>query len=83
MNLVDFVVTKIISEEKDYMYEFYNMTREEAENEKEDFWRKYLLSYGMKQVIEVKDIGGKQIKTKYINSQEGEKPYKVGDRGVH
>lgn len=83
MNLIDFVVRKIISEEKGFMYEFNNMTKEEAENEKEDFWREYLLSHGIKQVIEVEDMGGKQIKTKYINLDKGEKPYKVGDNGLH
>ena len=50
------------------------MTRKEAENEKEDFWRKYLLSYRMKQVIEIEDMGGKQIKTEYINLNKGDKP---------
>lgn len=83
MNLIDFVVNKIISEEKGYMYQFNNLTKKEAENEKEEFWRKYLLSYGMKQVIEIEDMGGKQIKTKYINLDKGEKPYKSGDKGLH
>lgn len=83
MNLIDFVVRKIINEEKAYMYEFNNMTKKEAEREKDFFWREYLLSYGMKQVIEVEDMGGKQIKTEYINLDKGEKPYKVGDKGLH
>lgn len=83
MNLIDFVVRNIISEEEGFMYEFNNMTKEEAKNEKEDFWREYLLSKGIKQVIEIEDMGGKQIKTEYINLDKGEKPYKIGDKGLH
>lgn len=83
MNLIDFIVRNIISEEKGFMYEFNDMTKKEVEKENEDYWREYLLSYGLKQVIEVEDMGGKSVKTKYINLDKGQKPYKVGDKGLH
>lgn len=83
MNLIDFIVRNIISEEKGFMYEFNDMTKEEAEKENEDYWREYLLSYGLKQVIEIEDMGGKSVKTEYINLDKGQKPYKVGDKGLH
>lgn len=83
MNLIDFIVRRIISEEKGFMYEFNNMTKEEVEKENEDYWREYLLSYGLKQVIEVEDMGGKSVEIEYINLDKGQKPYKVGDKGLH
>lgn len=83
MNLIDFVVTKIVSEEEGFMYEFESLTKEEAEQEKEEFWKEFLLSRGLRQVIEVEDMGGKQVRTEYINLSKNEKPYKVGDKGVH
>ena len=38
MNLVDCWVTEILSETKGKMYELYDITKEEAENE-EDWWQ--------------------------------------------
>lgn len=37
----------------------------------------------MKQVLEIEDMGGKQIKTEYINLDKGEKPYRIGDKGLY
>ena len=41
------------------------------------------MSRGLKQVIEIEDMGGKKVKTEYINLDKGERPYRVGDKGLH
>ena len=82
MNLVDFWVKEIISETKGKMYELYEMSKEEAENE-EDWWKEILFCYGLKQELIVEDMGGTQKKTKFINLSKGEKPDKIGDKGSH
>ena len=89
MNLIDFWVTKIISEEYGKMYKLMNidLEKEKQEIDKEDGnddeWIEYLQDDGIKQVIEVKDMGGKRIETVYKNLSIGEKPYKIGDKGVY
>ena len=89
MNLIDFWVTKIISEEYGKMYKLMNIDLEkekkeiDKEDDNDDEWIEYLQDDGIKQVIEVKDMGGKQIKTVYKNLSIGEKPYKIGDKGVY
>ena len=82
MNLVDFWVKEIISETKGKMYELYDMTKEETENE-EDWWKEILFCDGLKQELIVEDMGGTQKKTEFINLTKGEKPYKVGYKGSH
>ena len=83
MNLVDFWVTEIISETKGKMYELYGMSKEEAENEEELWWKEILFCDGLKQELIVEDMGGIQKKTRFINLTKGEKPYKVDYRGKH
>ena len=82
MNLIDFWVTEILSETKGKMYELYEMSKEEAENE-EDWLKEILFCDGLKQELIVKDMGGTHKKTKFINLTKGEKPYKVGCKGSH
>ena len=82
MNLVDFWVKEIISETKGKMYELYDMTKEEAENE-EGWWKEFLFCDGLKQELIVEDMGGTHKKTEFINLTKGEKPYKVGHKGKH
>ena len=82
MNLVDFWVKEIISETKGKMYELYDMTKEEAENE-EDWLKEILFCDALKQELIVEDMGGTQKKTEFINLTKGEKPYKVGYKGKH
>ena len=83
MNLVDFWVKEIISETKGKMYELYEMSKEEAESEEEDWWKEILFCDGLKQELIVEDMGGTQKKTEFINLTKGEKPYKVGYKGSH
>ena len=83
MNLVDFWVKEIISETKGKMYELYEMSKEEAENEEELWWKEILFCDGLKQELIVEDMGGTYKKTKFINLTKGEKPYKVGHKGKH
>ena len=83
MNLVDFWVTEIISETKGKMYELYGMSKEEAEVEKEEWWKEILFCDGLKQEIVVEDMGGTYKETRFINLTKGEKPYKVGSKGKH
>ncbi len=83
MNLIDFWVTEIISETKGKMYELYGMSKEEAEVEKEEWWKEILFCDGLKQELIVKDMGGTHKKVKYINLSKGEKPYKIRDNGIH
>ena len=83
MNLIDFCVKEIISETKGKMYELYGMSKEEAENEEELWWKEILFCDGLKQEIIVEDMGGTNKKTEFINLTRGEKPYKVGYKGKH
>lgn len=83
MNVIDFHVTKIISEERDKIYSFYNMTEDQVYDEPEDWWRDYLLSNGVKQTYEYLDEGGKYIDTTIFNTDKNEKPFKVGYVGQH
>ena len=82
MNLIDFWVTEIVSETKGKMYELYEMSKEEAENE-EDWWKEILFCDALKQEIIVEDMGGTYKETRFINLTRGEKPYKVGYKGSH
>ena len=83
MNLVDFWVKEIISETKGKMYELYEMSKEEAENEEELWWKEILFCDGLKQEIIVEDMGGTYKEERIINLTKGEKPYKVGHKGKH
>jgi len=81
MNLIDFHVTKIISEEYGKMYELFNMTRESVDNEDGEKWRKFLLSDGIKQTYEYWDDGG--YATSNAIFELGKPLYFVGYIGQH
>lgn len=44
MNVIDFHVTKILSEKYGKVYELYGMTLEKAQSHPKSLWREYLLS---------------------------------------
>lgn len=46
MNVIDFHVTKILSEKYGKVYELYGMTLEKAQSHPKSSWREYLLSDG-------------------------------------
>ena len=46
MNVIDFHVTKILSEKYGKVYELYGMTLEKAQSHPKSLWREYLLSDG-------------------------------------
>lgn len=81
MNLIDFHVTEIISEEKGLVYELYGMTKYQAENE-EDWYKEILFSDGVKQTYKYWDDGGENIDTRvFVVGRD--KPYFVGFVGQH
>jgi hypothetical protein len=86
MNLIDFTVTEIISEERDVMYKLMNYTEEDVDefnNDDDAWWYNYLHSNGCKQIYKYYDDGGYNINTKYFNLDVGHTPYVVGYRGAH
>ena len=58
MNVIDFHVTKILSEKYGKVYELYGMTLEKAQSHPKSLWREYLLSDGVLQEYEFWDYGG-------------------------
>lgn len=87
MNLIDFHVTRITSEEKGKVWELYGMTEAQLEEAKADInypdWYYYLLGNGVKQGYEYVDMGGKREDVKIFNVTRGAKPYYVGYVGQH
>ena len=86
MNLIDFHVIEIISEERDKVWKLYGMSEKELEKEKEDEdsnWVKHLLSDGLKQKYKYWDDGGEFIGENVFNLTRGDKPYFVGYVGQH
>lgn len=63
MNLIDFCVTEIISEEYAKVYELYGMTINQAlaESGKDEQWGLILFSNGIKQKYKYHDVGGEYI----------------------
>lgn len=86
MNLIDFHVTEIISEERDKVWKLYGMPEKELAKEKEDSddrWIEHLLSDGLKQKYKYWDDGGEFIGENVFNLTRGDKPYFVGYVGQH
>lgn len=86
MNLIDFHVTEIISEERDKVWKLYGMTDDRLEEEKsngQDWWVKHLLHDGLKQKYKYWDDGGNYIEEKVFDLTNGDKPYYVGYVGQH
>lgn len=91
MNLIDFKVTKILSEEYAPMYQLFGMTEDEVKTQalsdmREDgdlFSSLRLFANGCKQTYEYCDVGGTHIDTVYFNIDQGDKPFCVGDIGQH
>lgn len=91
MNLIDFHVTEIISEERDKVWKLYGMSKSELEKEKNDTegtlfeieWIHHLLSDGLKQKYKYWDDGGEFVGEEVFNLARGDKPYYVGYVGQH
>lgn len=91
MNLIDFHVTEIISEEKDKIWKLYGMSEAELEKEKaeakntlfEQGWIEHLLSDGLKQRYKYWDDGGEFVGEDIFNLTRGDVPYFVGYVGQH
>ena len=86
MNLIDFHVIEIISEERDKVWKLYGMSKKELEKEKEDEdsnWVKHLLSDGLKQKYKYWDDGGEFVGEHVFNITRGDEPYFVGYVGQH
>lgn len=82
MNLIDFHVTEIISEEYDKVFKLYGMTEEQT-NDKDDTWKNFLLGDGVKQTYEYWDDGGKNTGTKVFSLSQGQVQYYTGYVGQH
>lgn len=91
MNVIDFHVTEIISEERNKVWKLYGMSESELEKEKKDTegtiyeieWINHLLSYGLKQKYKYWDDGGEFVGEEVFNLSRGDKPYYVGYIGQH
>ena len=86
MNLIDFHVTEIISEERDKVWKLYGMTEERLEEEKnkgEEWWIEHLLHDGCKQNCRYWDDGGYNTREYVFDLTRGDKPYYVGYVGQH
>lgn len=83
MNLIDFHVTKIMSEDCGAIYKLYNMTESQVNEETDEWWKEFLLSNGVKQTYEYIDDGGTAIKSEVFNLDQGRKPYYIGYVGQH
>ena len=81
MNLINFHVTKIISEKRDKVYKLFGMTEPQVYKESPQSWREYLLSDGIKQTYEYWDDVGTNIDTKVFGLNE--ECYYVGYVGLH
>ena len=86
MNLIDFEVTKIISEEYGRLWELFEMTESELEIERDNTsweWYQYLLGNAVKQKYQYVDDGGFGERQEFFNLDYGQKPYYVGYIGQH
>ena len=87
MNLIDFHVTEIISEERDKVWKLFEMSEKELEKEKADknkqWWIEFLLSDGLKQRFNYWDDGGEIVGEEIFNLTRGDVPYFVGYVGQH
>lgn len=91
MNLIDFHVIEIISEERDKVWKLYGMSETELEKEQseakktlfEQGWIEHLLSDGLKQRYKYWDDGGEFVGENIFNLTRGDKPYFVGYVGQH
>lgn len=87
MNLIDFYVTEIISEEKDKIWKLYGMSAKELDKETADkddlIWIEHLLSDGLKQRYKYWDDGGEFVGEDIFNLTRGDVPYFVGYVGQH
>jgi len=83
MNLIDFRVTKIISEEKDKVYKLFEMTEDQVNEITESWWKEYLLGNGIKQIFEYWDESGINVDVKIFNLDKQQEPYYIGFVGQH
>lgn len=87
MNLVDFHVTEILSEERDKVWKLFGMSEKELEKEKAEknkqWWIEFLLSDGLKQRFKYWDDGGEFVGEEIFNLTRGDVPYFVGYVGQH
>jgi len=84
MNLIDFHVTKIITETKDKVYKLYNMSEAKLKKEKSDEWYyEFLHGDGIEQEYEYWDDGGYRTTSRVFNLSKGQTPYYVGYVGQH
>lgn len=91
MNLIDFHVTEILSEERDKVWKLYGMSETELEKEKvkakntlfEQGYIDHLLSDGLKQKYKYWDEGGEFVGENVFNLTRGDKPYFAGYVGQH
>lgn len=83
MNLVDFVVTKILEERKGKVYELYDMTEAEAKEKAKDDkdMERFLFSDGIKQKYEYNCYGNISVSTEVFIVGKDE-PYYVGYKGL-
>lgn len=85
MNLIDFKVTEILSEEYGALWELLEMTDEELENARETSWHwyEYLLGHSVKQKFRYVDDGGFGEALEFFNLDYNQKPYYIGYIGLH
>lgn len=83
MNLVDFVVTKILEERRGKVYELYNMTETEAREKAKDNkdMEDFLFAEGIMQKYEYDCYGRISVSTEVFIVGKKE-PYYVGYRGL-
>ncbi len=79
MNLCDFEVTKILSEEYGPLYKLYGLTVDEVEEELNPITKNILYSQGVKQKYEYDCYGQLSVSSRISLLSEA---YKVGDKGV-
>ena len=78
MNVIDFHVTKILSEKYGKVYELYGMTLEKAQSHPKSLWREYLLSDGVLQEYEFWDYGGTRTEKRVSTLADAYYPGYVG-----
>ncbi len=83
MNLVDFVVTKILEESEGPLWQLYGMTEAEARTKSKDDkdTQALLFSEGVKQVYEYNCYGNVSVSTNIFPVGKGERYY-VGYKGL-